>query len=94
MRESSILFWLSLKALVSVEEPVSVEDAPLRCASLSSGGWGEGKHPQMLLVLGRWSLVLFKLGIFKPRIRCHHALFLFAVLHSGIFLLGSNDRYY
>ena len=49
MRENSGLFSLPLRALVSVEEPVSVEDAPLRYASLRSGG--EVKHLQMLLVL-------------------------------------------
>ena len=50
MRENSEFFWLPLKALVSVEEAVSVEDALLRSASLRSGG--EDEHPQMLLVLG------------------------------------------
>ena len=34
------LFWLPLKALDGVEEPVSVKNAPLRYASLHSG---EGK---------------------------------------------------
>ena len=40
---TSELFWLPVKELVSVEEPVNVEDY----ASLRSGG--EYKHPQMLL---------------------------------------------
>ena len=38
VRESSELFRLSLKALVGVEEPVSVEDACIRYVSLRSGG--------------------------------------------------------
>ena len=38
LREGSELFWLPLKALVSVEKPVSVEDGPLRNASLHSEG--------------------------------------------------------
>ena len=50
MKENSDLFWLPLKALVSVEEPVIVEDAPLRYVSLSSAG--DAKHPQMVLGLG------------------------------------------
>ena len=50
MRESSEIFWFSLKASVSVEEPVSVEDVPLRYALLRSGV--EDEHPQVLLVLG------------------------------------------
>ena len=48
MREYSELLWLSLKALVSVEEPISVEDAPLR----SSPGEKINMYPQMILVLG------------------------------------------
>ena len=36
-------FGYFLKAFVSVEEPVSVEDVPL-------WGGGEDKHPQVLLV--------------------------------------------
>ena len=50
MRESSELFWLFLKALFGVEELVSVEDVPLRNASICLI-W-EDKHPQMFLVLG------------------------------------------
>ena len=51
----------------------------------SALGRGELKHPQRILILGWWSLVLFKLSIYKPRIRCHHTLFLFAVMHSVFF---------
>ena len=47
MRGYSKIFWLPLKALVSFEEPVSVDNAPLCYALLRSGG--EDWHPQMLL---------------------------------------------
>ena len=47
---NSEIFWLPVRELVSVEEQVSVEDTPLRYASLPYGG--EDKRPQMLLVLG------------------------------------------
>ena len=50
MEGSSELFWLPLKTLVSVEEPVSLEDAVIRHASLRFGG--KDKHPPMFLVLG------------------------------------------
>ena len=50
MRENSEIFWSPLKALVSVEEPVSVESAPLRYALHRSGG--KAKHSQKLLVFG------------------------------------------
>ena len=73
MRGSSKKFWLPLEALVSFKEPVSVENALLCYASLRSGG--EDKHPQKLLVLGWWSLVLFEPTIYKPKIRWHHILF-------------------
>ena len=92
MRDSSEFFWLTLKASVIVEEPVSVEDAPLHYASLRFGG--EGIHLQMLLILGWWSLVLFEVSIYKLRIHCHRALFLFTLLHSSVFLHGSSERYY
>ena len=42
-----------------------MEDAPLHSASLRSGN--KDKHPQMLLTLGWWSLVLFELNMYKPR---------------------------
>ena len=48
MRENSEWFWLLHIALVSVQEPVSVVDAPLRSALIREG---EDKRPQMLLVL-------------------------------------------
>ena len=41
-------FLLPLRALVRVKEPVSVEDAPLRYASLRS--WQKDQYPHMLLV--------------------------------------------
>ena len=63
---NSELFWLLLKALVSVE------DTPLRYASLCSGR--EDKHPRMLLVLGWWNLFLLELSIYKPGFRCLHVL--------------------
>ena len=44
------MFWLLLEALVSFKEPISVENALLRYASLRSRG--KDKQPQMLLVLG------------------------------------------
>ena len=47
MGEKSKLFWLPLKAFLSVEEPVSMENALLHSAPR-----GEYKHPQILLVLG------------------------------------------
>ena len=50
MGGSSELFWLHLKTLASVEEPVSLQDEALRYASLRSRE--EDKHPQMLFVLG------------------------------------------
>ena len=77
------IFWLVLKASVSVEKPVSVEDTPLCSALLRSVG--ENKHPRMLLVWGWWSLVLFELSIYKSKFRCHHFLFWFVVPHSGLF---------
>ena len=46
----SELLWFALKVLVSVEEPVSVEDAPLRYALIRFGG--KDKHSRMLLDLG------------------------------------------
>ena len=49
-KENAELLWLFLKALVSGEEVASVEDVPLRYASLRSEG--QDKHPQMRLVLG------------------------------------------
>ena len=48
MRDILELFRLPFKALVSVEEQVSVEYPPLR----STPGGGEDTHPQMLFVLG------------------------------------------
>ena len=50
MSESSELFLLYLKALVSVKEPVSVANVKPREASLRSVR--EDKLPQMLLILG------------------------------------------
>ena len=73
MRANSELIWLPLKAMGSVEEPVGVEDALLRYALLRSGG--KDKHPQMLLVLGWWSLILFELSMYKLTIRCHQVSF-------------------
>ena len=35
--------------------------------------------------LGWWSLVLFELSIYQPKIRCPHALFWFALPHSRVF---------
>ena len=78
------IFWLPVRELVSVEGWVSAEDAPLRYASLRYGG--EDKHPQMLLVLGWWSLGLFEHSFFKPRIWWHRVSLWFAVPHTGVFL--------
>ena len=50
---------------------------------LRSGG--EDKHPQMPLVLGWWSHVLFDLSSYKPKFRCHHVSFRFTVPLSGVF---------
>ena len=51
MGGNSEAFWLPLKALVSVEEPVNVQDAPIRNAWLCL--WGrEDKPPSILLVFG------------------------------------------
>ena len=85
---NSQLFWLLLKPMFSDEEPVSVEDAPLCSASIRSLRSGEeDKHPQMLLVLSWWSLVLFELGFLKQRIWYLRVSLWFAVPHSGVFLL-------
>ena len=80
--ENSEIFWLPVRELVSVEQRFSVEDTPLRYGSLRNGR--EDKHPEMLLVLVRRSLVLFELSIYYPRIRFPHALFCFAFPDSGV----------
>ena len=85
----SIAGGLPFKSLVSVEERVSVEEAPLRSASLRSGK--EGKHPQMLLVLGWRSLILLELRIYKPRFRRHHVSFWVAISHSGVLFMGNKN---
>ena len=81
---NSEIFWFPVRELVSVEERVSAEDTPFRYASLRYRG--EDKHPQMLLVLGWWSLILFELSFLKPKIWCHRVSLWLAVPHSGVFL--------
>ena len=53
---------LCVTALVSEEELVSVEDAPY--APLWFVWEGGVKCSHMLLVLGRWSLVIYEPGIY------------------------------
>ena len=49
---NSEIFGLPLKAMVSVEDLVSVEGERFRYASLRPGGWGRTKYPHMLFVPG------------------------------------------
>ena len=44
--------------------------------------WGEYNQPQMLLVVGWWSLVLLEPSIYRPMIRWHHVLFCCPVFWS------------
>ena len=52
MRRNSEIFRLILKALVSVGEPVSVKDAPLRYNRSALGERERDKYPETVSVLG------------------------------------------